>query len=632
MPQKNEDSATLSREALQHFKEGRLQRAQGICQQILRKRQYPGALLILGWIAHQQREFETAVEHYQQYLGFKPDDAEVHYTLGLVHKELGHTERAIRHYKKSITVTNDNAAVHKALGDAYTKLARLEEAIKPYQNALAVQADDVATIINLANVFHGLHRYTQSIPLYQQALSMRPDDVQVHRHLGASLQRMGQTTKAIECYERALSLRPDYIPARIKLAEVLRELGRAEEALVQLERVVEFKPDETEAHIILARTLRGLGQAELAIEGLKHHLTLKPDCGALYYHISMIRPEQALIPAIEKLIQHPELPIGDAICCHFALGNIFKSSESFDQAFSHFLKANTLHRKTFVYDAEENSQNVDKLTKVYSNRFFQRKAKFGSTSQLPIFILGMPRSGSTLVEQIISSHGSVYGAGELQAIPEITLTVIQQLKYVPSQVLQAQNPRLPYPECMSLFDKDMAEEYSTRYLQSLELHCPGASRITDKLPGNFLRIGLIKTLFPQARIIHCQRNPLDTCISLFFHYFIGLKCSFELTELGKYYLSYQRLMSHWENLFPGEIFTVKYEELVMDQERISKQLIDYLGLTWDEKCLDFHTNVRSVMTPSNIQVRQPIFENSMDRWKPYEKHLQPLIEVLQQAL
>jgi len=182
---------------------------------------------------------------------------------------------------------------------------------------------------------------------------------------------------------------------------------------------------------------------------------------------------------------------------------------------------------------------------------------------------------------------------------------------------------------MSLIDRKTVEKYSAWYLQELALHCPTAERITDKLPGNFVRIGLIKTLFPDARIIHCQRNPLDNCISMYFHYFMALTCSFDLTELGQYYLDYQRLMSHWQNLFPGEILNVQYEELVMDQESVSRQLIEYIGLEWDEKCIDFHNNERTVMSPSNMQVRQPIYKNSINRWKPYEKHLQPLIEVLQ---
>jgi hypothetical protein len=156
-------------------------------------------------------------------------------------------------------------------------------------------------------------------------------------------------------------------------------------------------------------------------------------------------------------------------------------------------------------------------------------------------------------------------------------------------------------------------------------------RITDKLPENFARIGLIKILFPSARIIHCKRNPVDNCVSLFIHCFMAFKASFELTELGKYYLQYQRLMTHWHDLFPGEILDVQYEELVTDQERISRQLVDYVGLDWDEKCMDFHASERPIMTPSNIQVRQPMYRCSIDRWKNYEKHLGPLLDVLREA-
>jgi len=613
-----EDAEALSRVALQHFKEGRLRRAQDICQRILQKKQHSGAILILAWIAHQKRDFDVAVERYQQYLGLKPKDAEARYTLGLVLEELGRNELAIEQFERSIAIVATNPAVHRKLGDAYCKLYQLDEAIKPYQAALALEADDVGTIISLGNVLHGLHRYTQSIPLYQQAISMQPDNVHVHRHLGASLQRMGQTKEALACFEQALSLRPDYVDARIKLAQVLRELGRAKEALVQVEKAIKLKPDASEAHVILALVLRELGQKERAIERFERLLSNQPRCGHLYYQIAMLEPKQELIPALEKLLSDPDLPIGDTFFCHFALGNIFRGNASYDQAFSHLLEGNTLYRKTFVYDAREHAALVDGLIKAYSARFFQGKRQFGSTSQLPVFILGMPRSGSTLVEQIVSSHPQVYGAGELQAISSIILTIAQQLEYAN-----------PYPECMSLFDKKMAEEYSERYLQVLALHSTDAKHITDKFPGNYFKIGLIKSLFPDARIIHCQRNPLDSCLSIFFHCITDWKWSFDLTELGQYYLDYQRLMTHWQDIFPGEIFTVQYEELVMGQEAVSRQLIDYLGLDWDEKCLDFHNNERDVRTISNMQVRQPMYKNSMNRWKHYEKQLQPLIEVLQ---
>jgi len=627
----DKDIEALSALALQHYQEGQLRQAQDECLRMLRRQQRPDAILILAKIAHEQKEYEVAIERYQQLLGIVPDHAQTHFYLGIVLEELGRTERAIEHYKKSIALTakepqagagkpdSFDAAAHGHLADACSKLQRWEEAIKAYQQVLAIRADDVGAMIKLGHAFTGAKLIPESILMYEQALTLLPENALVHRHLGASLLLMGQVNKAVECFDQALSLRPDYFAVRIELALALRQLGRAEEALVPLEEAIGLKPNDEEAHINLALTHKQLGQTELAMERLEQLLTINPSCGQAYYHISMIKPGQELIPVVEKLVSDPKLPNGDAIYSHFALGNFFDSGKSLDQAFEHFLRANSLHRETLTYDAKENIQYVDSLIKVYSKGFFQGKRPFGSDSQLPVFIVGVPRSGTTLVEQILSSHALVHGAGETRAFPGVIYSIAQQLKYA-----------RPDPECMSFIDKKIIEESSARYLQELTLHCPTAARITDKEPGNFFRIGLIKTLFPDARIIHCQRNPLDNCISVFFHYFTAFQSSFELTELGQFYRDYQRLMTHWENLFPGEIFTVRYEELVVDQERVSKRLIDYLGLEWDEKCLDFHNNERNVMTPSNIQVRQPMYKNSINRWKRYEKYLKPLIEVLQQ--
>jgi len=616
----DQDVSALSNMALQYYQDGQLQQAQDLCLRILRRQPRPDAILILAKIAHEQREFEVAVERYQQFLGMIPDHAQTHFYLGVVLEELGRTERAIEHYRKSITFTADNAAVHSHLADACSKLQHWEEAIKAYQQALVIQADDVDTLIKLGKAFTEAKLIPESILMYEQALTFVPDNALVHRRLGASLLIMGQVEKAIKCFDRALRLRPDYFAVRIDLALALRQLGRAEEALIPLEEAIGLKPDDIEAHINLALTFKQLGKIEIALERLEQFLTIRPSCGRAYYHISMIRPKQEIIPVVEKLVSDPQLPNRDAIHCHFALGNFFDSGKLFDQAFKHFLRGNALQRETLTYDAQENMQYVDSLIKVYSKGFFQGKRQFGSASRLPVFIVGMPRSGTSLTEQILSSHALVHGAGETRACPAINYSIAQQLKYA-----------RPDPECMALIDRKMVEEYSARYLQELTFHCPGAARITDKEPGNFFRIGLIKTLFPDARIIHCQRNPLDNCISLFFHFFTAFQCSFELAELGQFYLDYQRLMTHWQNLFPGEIFTLQYEELVEDQERVSKRLIDYLGLEWDEKCLDFHNNERNVVSPSNLQIRQPMYKNSINRWKRYEKYLQPLIETLQQA-
>ncbi len=582
----DKDIAALFEKALLHYRDGNLQQAQDECLRILRKQRRPDVILILAKIAHEQREFEIAVERYQQFLEIMPSHEQTHLHLAAVLEELGHTERAIAHY----------------------------------QQVLVIKPDDVSTMMNLGGAFTQAKRIPESILIYEQALAFSPDSALAHRRLGASLQIMGQVKKAIKCFEQALSLRPEYFEVRIELALALRQLGRAEEALVSLEEALKLKPDDDDAHINLALTHKQLGQVKLAVERLEQLIAIRPSCGRAYYHLSIIKPEKAQIPAIEKLLNDPELPESDAIYCHFSVANIYDSRECFDRAFASYLTANKLHRATLTYDAKENIQYVDRLIKVYSTGFFQGKRQFGSSSTLPVFIVGMPRSGTTLVEQILSSHQLVHGAGEIRACPGINYSIAQQLKV-----------DKPDPECMSLIDGKMVEDYSARYLQELTLHSTTAARITDKEPGNFFRIGLIKTLFPDARIINCQRNPLDNCVSVFFHFFTAFQSSFDLTELGQFYLDYQRLMVHWQSVFPSEIFTVQYEDLVADQETLSKQLIEYVGLEWDENCLEFYNNDRNVMTPSNIQVRQPIYESSINRWKRYEKHLQPLIETLQKA-
>ena len=616
----DQDVAALSEMALHYYQQGQLKQAQEKCLRILRQENRPDAILILAKIAHEEKNFAVAAERYQQFLGIISDHPQTHYYLGMALEELDRTEHAIEHYKKSITQSADDAAVHCRLADACSKLQRWEEAIKAHQQALKIKPDDVGVMIRLGHALTEYKLIPDSILMYEQVLTIRPDIALVHRNLGASLLIMGQVEKAIRCFKQALKLRPDYFAVLIELAQALRQLGRAEQALLPLEEAIGLKPDDDEAHINLALTFKQLGQTELAIERLEQLLTIRPSCGRAYYHISMMKPAQAHIPVVEKLVDDPHLPNDDAKYCHFALGNFFDSGDSFDQAFKNYLRANRLHRKTLTYDAKQNIQYVDRLIKVYSKGFFESRRQYGSASQLPVFIVGMPRSGTTLVEQILSSHALVHGAGEIRACPAINYSIAQQLKYAN-----------PDPECMALIDKKMIEGHSAGYLQELTLHCPTAARITDKEPGNFFLIGLIKTLFPDVRIIHCQRNPLDNCISLFFHCFTAFQSSFELTELGQFYRDYERLMTHWKNLFPGEIFSLQYEDLVADQAGVSKRMIDYLGLEWDEKCIDFHNNERNVMTPSNIQVRQPIYTKSIDRWKNYEAYLQPLIEGLQAA-
>lgn len=491
------------------------------------------------------------------------------------------------------------------------------EAIERYEQFLAMVPGHATSHFDFGTALEECGHTERAIEHYEKSISLDAGNELVYRQLGVALRQLGRIHDAIGCFEQALRLRPDYIAALIDYARALLQLGRAEDAIVPLTQAIEVEPDNSEAHIGLAMTLKQLGRADDAAQQLEQLLDLRPACGEARYHVSMIRPDPRQIAVVEDVLRDPGLSQGDAAYCHFALGNLHQSGKAFDRAFDHFQTANSLQRETFDYDANQFSRTVDRLITVYSEDYFERTRHFGSDSQLPVFIVGMPRSGTTLVEQILCSHRLVHGAGELEAIRGTNHAIARQL-----------GADQPYPECMSSLDRSIAEQHAARYLRELARHCPSATRITDKFPGNFVAIGLIKTLLPEARIVHCMRDALDNCVSLYCHCFVPMQCSFELAELGKYYLDYQRLMSHWRSLFRDEIFTVRYEDLVTDQEKVSRQLVDYVGLDWDQNCLEFQDNERNVSSPSNMQVRQPMYKSSIGRWKRYERHLQPLINVL----
>ena len=609
--------ASLAYLAQHHYRNGRLQQAKDACRRILDGRQHAEAILILGMIAHEQRDLETAVEHYGRFLELEPDHARAHYHLGLALQQLGRTDLAVRHLQKSVSLDDGNRNAHVQLGDTCTKLGRRYEAAEAYGRALELDREDIATTIKLGNTLLATQRFADAVDLYERAVDAFPESAPFHRHLGVVLHRMGQTQRSIDRFEEALRVRPDYAKARIDYALVLRQLGRTEHARDQLEEAIRIRPEEVDGHLSLALTFRQEGRTDLAIQRLEELLAANPGCGAAHHHIALIKPSRDLLPRVERLLAGPRLPKDDAVHCHFALGSIFDASDATDRAFRHYQTANSLQRRTISYDPDANTELFERLVATYSKDFLERKRSFGNPSRLPVFIVGLPRSGTTLVEQILASHGAIHGAGEIESLAGVNHSIARKFR-----------DSGPAPECMSLIDGRTVDEFSELYLAELKLRSPTATRVVDKLPGNFVRVGLIKTLFPDAYVLHCTRSPEDTCLSLYFHYFQALACSFDLRELGRYFLDYRRLMAHWEAVFPGGIFEVRYEDLVAEPERISRSLIDYLDLDWDEECLAFHRNERSVMSPSNLQVRRPLYTTSIDRWRRYERHLGPLIEVL----
>ncbi|MFT5132887.1 MAG: tetratricopeptide (TPR) repeat protein [Gammaproteobacteria bacterium] len=638
---------------LEHHQSGRFQEAENIYQSILKDQpQHPDALHLLGVMAHQLgksdiavnlieqaikanpdepnfynncgeayrslQKHELAISRYEQALAIKSDFAGAHNNLGNALKELGRLGEAITCYEQAIAISPDFPMAHNNLGIALKALDREEEAISAYELAIAIMPDYAEAHSNMGNALLALGHHDDAIKCYKRAISIMPDYAEAHSNMGNAFKALGEQKQAVSAYEQALLINPNFAMAHYNMGIALDELGRPDEAISCYEQALAINPGYAEAHNNLGFTLQELGRQDEAIRHYEQALAIKPDYAAAHLHLSMIVPGQEQVAVIKKLLDEPSLTEVDTSHYHFALGNIYHNLDMFDDAFKHFDKGNALKRLTFSYDSHDYTAYVDRLIETYSPDYLEEVAKYGSTSKLPVFIVGMPRSGTTLVEQILSSHPLVYGAGELVLIESIEKVIANKI-----------NAGTPYPECMSSINSAAIDRYSGEYLSETKQFSEDETRITDKNPGNFHRIGLIKTLFPGARIIHCQRNPLDTCTSIFFNYFVlGNEYSFDLDELGKYYLDYERLMTHWGNLFATDILAVQYEDLVSNQEKISRQLVEYLDLEWDDRCLDFHLNKRAVRTASSVQVRKPMYTHSVNRWKHYEKQLAPLLASL----
>jgi tetratricopeptide (TPR) repeat protein len=322
------------------------------------------------------------------------------------------------------------------------------------------------------------------------------------------------------------------------------------------------------------------------------------------------------IVLLEKSLTQSDLTQRERQQIHSVLGKLYDKSGAFDKAFENYRKSNAL--KQGLFDLQNHIRFIDKLISVHSKEFMASASRADTSTDLPVFIVGMPRSGTSLVEQILASHPAVFGAGELDDIRQISVA-LPSLLGVSS----------PYPECLERNNPHSLNKMVDRYVDRLREFSNNAAHITDKMPLNYLYLGLIDLLFPSARVIHIVRNPLDTCLSCYFQEFTTTNSyAYDLESLGAYYKQYERIMEHWKNVLKIRMLEVKYEELVDDQENISRQIIDFCGLDWDDRVLRFYETKRSVATPSFDQVRQPMYRNSIERWKNYERHLGPLIATI----
>ena len=467
--------------------------------------------------------------------------------------------------------------------------------------ALDVQDDDLA--------FQFLHR----------AIKEKPRDPYFHLFLAAAHEKAGEFESAARHFHRALALKPNLVGALCGLGVTHVKSGNAELALPFYEKALKFDHNHKAARMGYAQALTSLGRMDEAVACLKEAIGQPRQMPWAYNAFADTRKfssEPAELKSILAELADPARSPAEANQLHHAAGKILNDLKRYDEAVDHFQKAKIVAGRDF--DIEAYRGWVDSMIDVFNPTMLKARTDFGNPSEAPVFVVGMPRSGTTLMEQICASHPSVHGAGELT-----------KLRRVAHSIGFSGASLGAFRKSVMTMNGDKSRALATSYVSYLQRLSPEALRIVDKMPHNFETIGFIALLFPRARIIHCRRDAIDTCVSCFMTNF-NEKHGYnaDLQKLGLYYREYDRLMRHWNAILPGRIYECRYETMIADQEAESRRLIDYLGLPWDDACLRFYEQTRSVNTPSRWQVRQPIYTSSVKRWKNYDGKIQPLIEAL----
>jgi tetratricopeptide (TPR) repeat protein len=576
----------------------------------------------LGNVLKLQGRIQEAAAHQRHALALKPDYAEAHHNLAVVLSELGEYDDALRHYERVLALQPDFANAHSNMGVTLADQGRITDATARFERALASNPHHVEALNNLGKILYDRGDTSGAIALYERALAIKPDCADIHSNLGLALSSGGRLEEALSSYLRVLAISPGHADTHIRLGNLFCDQGKTDVAASHYERAIAINPAHAEAHNNLGNVLKDYGKFAEAMAHYDRAIAIKADYAEVHFNrsgIKTFRNGDTDLAALEALANKSELPETKKLYVNFALAKALEDSGDYVRAFEQMREGNALKRRQITYDEASVGRFFERIVSVFDKSLFDRFQGCGDPSSVPVFVLGMPRSGSTLIEQILASHPRIHGAGERTG-----------LEMAARSVLNANGPTVQYPECIPDLDEASVRRIARLYLADLPEPPEGKTRITDKMPGNFASVGLIRMILPNARIIHTTRNPIDTCVSCFSNLFAsGQPFTYDMAELGRYYRRYNELMNHWRSVVPPEaMLDVAYEDVVDDLEGQARRLIDHCGLSWDDRCLDFHRNSRSVRTASAVQIRKPLFRSSLERWRKYEAFLVPLLQEL----
>ncbi len=612
----------------------------------------------LGFVYAAGKQHQKALGQFKRVLVANPKHAYTHHNIANSLYGLGLYEEAIEHFQAALSIDNKltDSLIH--CGMAYHQLGETEAAIQCLHRALD-QDKRNAYAFHVLGKFHAdLKDYSRALDLLQNASNLAPQNVEFRLEFAKTLDKANLLDEASLLYHQICEANPNYLEAFKTYAKLLTEYRRYDEALECINRAEQIAPDNVDVEEQVADIYLGMGNTEEALRRFNHALTAAPQrlsilkgIGTAYLEVGQLdeataaaeqmiwidsdAPDGYLLKSrvrkstaddgqaeqLLKLCESEKLSEENKMLVHYALGKTFDDRKSYAEAFTHFKRANDIKKSGFAYDRAADEKRFTDIIELFTPEFLANHQGLGTERDLPILIVGMPRSGTTLTEQIVSSHPDVLGAGEVGYWGSAN-------KALPLRM----HTKTPYPQCLLEMTKEHAKETIQQYENLLRKTVgPNTSsrHITDKMPHNFLHLGLIATLFPNVKFIHTKRDPIDTCLSIYFQHFNDAHIyAADLSDLAFHYRQYERLMQHWHAVLPGRILDINYEDTISDPEYWSRQLISHIGLEWDDACLAPHKLERAVKTISQWQVRQPIYKTSVQRWKNYEPFITPLIEGL----
>jgi tetratricopeptide (TPR) repeat protein len=605
-----------------HHQAGRLDRAEALYRRALDKNpDDANALHLLGVIAYQRGEIGAALRLIERALPDLPELPDAHLNYGNALREVGRVAEAVDSYCRAIALKPDYGMAHCNLAYALNQLGEFVGGLESSEVAIRLIPEFFGAHANRASALIGLERCAEAEAPLRRALELKPDRAEAYRDLGWVLAKLGRLGEAVSCHQQAIALDPNDAAMHYAFGATLQLADDLAGSEASFRQTLALAPDHAMAWHGLGNALRTAGHFEEALSCFRRALDLASDLPEVHLSLAVTGQQagdEAQLQNLRQLLASPDRAMSDRISAGFALGMLLDNADRYDEAFPCFAQANALHRQQRAdagdrFDPEALRREVSDLIEVAAHALFPAIAAWANPSEAPVFIVGMPRSGTSLVEQIAASHPRVFGAGERPDMNGIRGDLLAHNRHIP----------------VEKWDAVHARRLADRHVAHLQALGGGAARIIDKMPDNVFALWMIAALFPSARVIFCRRDLRDICLSCYFHRFTeGHLYAYDLAHCGMRALEVDRLTAHWLRVLPLDMMVIEYERLVEDLEGESRRLIEFLGLEWEPACLEFHRTQRPIFTASAWQVRQRLYTRAVGRWRCYERHLEPLLRVL----